>query len=143
MTTATTRFDASTLPRLDAASLKCLSPAAERLAKAKRSGVTLDAPRRYSRRIDRRRFLFLSKVDKAAEFIGTMPAAGQDLHVVTSPVESFGTWHLVGAFLQLMAPATITSLTAASLGFSADNIVDLFARLDSGEIGVATVLLST
>jgi hypothetical protein len=87
--------------------------------------------------------LFLSKVEQAAAFIGALPVAGEDLHVVTSPVESFGTWHLVGAFLQLAAPATISSLTAASLGFSSDNMADLFARLDSGEIGAATVLLST
>ena len=69
----------------------------------------------------------------AIQDIGDLPAAGEVIHVLTA--KRFSLFDVIRAVLHLRAPATISYLGIATLGFSTANVEGLAAMLDSGQVG--------
>ena len=96
--------------------------------------------RRHVRKSDRRVMLDARRLADAIEHIGRLPEPGGSFHLVTA--KRYSMWHVVQAVRHLAAPATIAYLGIATLGFSKQNIEDLLAALDSGDIGRVDFLFS-
>jgi hypothetical protein len=74
------------------------------------------------------------------EHIGRLPEPSEAYHMVTA--KRYSLWHIVLATLKLAAPAMITRLTIATLGFSKTNLEELLQLLDAGRIGKVDFLYS-
>ena len=96
--------------------------------------------RRHVRRTDRMVMLDARRLANAVEHIGRLPEPGEAFHLVTA--KQYSLWHVIKAALQLAAPAKISRLTVATLGFSRQNLEELLAALDAGDIGQVDFLFS-
>jgi hypothetical protein len=127
-----------TLPTMD---LDSVRPIFDELA-----GHEVDAgrqwvgDRRHVRRTDKQVLLDARRLRNAIEHIGRLPEAGEAFHLVTA--KRYSLWHVVKATLTLAAPAKIERLTVATLGFSRQNLEELLAALDAGDIGKVDFLFS-
>ena len=79
-------------------------------------------------------------ISNAIRTLDSLPAAGESWHIVVKG--NFAMFDLVGAVLELAAPATIARLDIATLGFSKTNLEELTALLDAGTIDRLTFLYS-
>ena len=100
----------------------------------------LVSDRRHVRRADKKVLLDARRLQNALGHIGRLPEPGESLHLVTR--KKYSLWHVVKATLTLGAPATIARLTIATLGFSRENLEELLALLDGGQIGAVDFLYS-
>ena len=118
-----------------------LRPVFDELAgEHKAAALELDADRKLIRRPTRRRMMDGLKVANAIRTLDGLPAAGESWHIVVRG--NFAMFDLIGAVLQLAAPATIARLDIATLGFSKTNVEELTAMLDAGTIGRLSFLYS-
>ena len=96
--------------------------------------------RRHVRRGDKAVLLDARRLNNAIEHIGRLPEPGEAFHLVTAG--RYSLWDLIKATLHLGAPATIRYLGIATLGFSRQNLEELLALLDGGQIGKVDFLFS-
>ena len=96
--------------------------------------------RKAIRRTDRRVLLDARRLKDAVKHIGRLPAPGEAYHLVTA--KRYSLWNVVQAVLQLAAPATIAYFGVATLGFSKQNLEELLALLDRGQIAKVDFLFS-
>lgn len=143
MTTPANSFDASTLPELPLDNLRSIFPADEAAHRAKSAGAKLESHRQYRRNVDNRRLLYLERIDRAVEIVGTLPAAGESIHLITAPADSVGTWHILEALLRLSDPAVCESLHVATLGINDVVTGALLQAIDAGRIRRCVLLAST
>ena len=92
------------------------------------------------RRTDKRVASGRPPAEDAVKHIGRLPAPGEAYHLVTA--KRYSLWNVVQAVLQLAAPATIAYFGVATLGFSKQNLEELLALLDSGQIAKVDFLFS-
>lgn len=125
------------LPKLPATGLTPLMPEA---GGGRKSVAKLDAGATLRRRVDRRRMVRLMEAKSAAQAIGTLPETNESLHAVMAG--TYDGFAILPAVLGLAAPATITRLTIATLGFNRANADDLFGLLDCGKVSACTLMAS-
>lgn len=80
------------------------------------------------------------QIKHAADAIGPIPGPSQAWHLVVGG--RWALWDAVPAILDLAAPATITTLHIATLGFSKLNVMELCRLLDEGKVGEVRLLCS-
>jgi len=96
--------------------------------------------RRHVRRTDRAVLLDARRLQDALTHVGRLPKPGEAFHMVTA--KRYSLWHVITATLQLAAPATIRYLGIATLGFSRENLEQLLALIDAGQIEKVDFLFS-
>lgn len=94
----------------------------------------------HARRPAGRQFVDALNVANAAAHLKELPAAGVTVHYITKG--NYSLFDTIPAILSLIAPAVITELYIATLGFSMKNVDALFAMLDRGDVGRARVVCS-
>ncbi|HEY0009884.1 MAG TPA: hypothetical protein VGB55_14240 [Tepidisphaeraceae bacterium] len=102
--------------------------------------VGLDEDHVLIRKPTRRRAfnaLHLSNLSKALE---RLPEDGESWHIVCKG--NWPAWSLVPRTLDLIAPARISWLGIATLGFSRDNVDELVQMLDAGDVAKCDLLFS-
>lgn len=129
---------ADNLPSFDCDSVKPLFEAESQTAR----NVAIDLPAdvKLLRRSAKRQMLHLMHVANAAQHLGELPANGESLHCVMKG--NYHAWDLVPAILQLAAPATITRLLVATLGFNKSNAAELIELYDAGQIKAVDFICS-
>lgn len=113
---------------------------AEYAADGKRNRIGLSTDPVMRREPDRRRLHRMNRESAAATQIGTLPRPGEDIVMIMT-----GAWHgfdLVGAVLDLAAPATIDTLRIATLGFNRLQAQRLAAMIDEGNVGRLVMVVS-
>jgi hypothetical protein len=100
----------------------------------------LNGDRKHVRQTGRQVMLDARRLDNALTHIGRLPERGEAFHLVTAG--GYSLWHIVKATQQLAAPATIARLSIATLGFSRQNLEELAAAMDAGQIGAVDFLYS-
>lgn len=98
----------------------------------KRHRIGLDSDPVMRREPERRRMQRLTREQAAAKQIGTLPHTGEDVCLIMT-----GGWHgfdLVGAMLELAAPAVIDHLRIATLGFNRLQAQHLADLIDAGQV---------
>jgi hypothetical protein len=100
----------------------------------------LEGDQRYEAPDTDRQFRDEMQARSAGEAIGRLPGPREAFHLAISG--KFALWDCVPAVLSLAAPATITSLYIATLGFSKANVESMATLLDAGEIGSITLIAS-
>ena len=104
------------------------------------AAIELDGDHKLIRTPTRRRMINGLGVPNAIRTLDGLPAAGESWHIVVKG--NFAMFDLIGAVLELAAPATIARLDIGTLGFSKTNLAELTAMLDAGTIGRLTFLYS-
>jgi hypothetical protein len=128
----------SSLPTLD---LDSIRPVFDPLAgEHQAAALDLGGDRRHIRRTDKQVLVDARRLQNALEHVGRLPEPGEAYHMVTA--KRYSLWHIVLATLKLAAPAMITRLTVATLGFSKTNLEELLQLLDAGRIGKVDFLYS-
>lgn len=102
--------------------------------------VELRRDRKLVRSATRRRAVNALQVANAVRPLDGLPAVGETWHLVVKG--NFALFDLVPAALKLAAPATIRRLDLVTLGFSKQNLQDLLALLDNGQVGSLALLYS-
>ena len=87
-----------------------------------------------------RRMVDLRKIANAAKTLDGLPVAGETWHLISKG--NFSQWDFIPAVLQLAAPATLSYLGIATLGFSKTNLEELLALLDAGTVAQVDFLYS-
>jgi hypothetical protein len=95
---------------------------------------------RLTRRSDKRVMIDALHRRNCVRDIEKLPEAGESFHIIARG--NFPLWSIVPATLTLAAPATITRLSIATLGFSAGNVTDLLSLFDAGRIAVVDIVAS-
>ena len=133
-----------TLRSFDAGQLKAITIAGEATIddaeKAMDLQAGLAADLKYATKAQRRQFKDLRQAKAARDHLERIPDAGEAFHCINRGM--YALWDLVPAIAQLATPAKIEQLHIATLGFSKQNADALFAMLDAGKIGAATLLCS-
>ena len=114
---------ASGLAAIDTAGLQ--SVFGELAGQHQAAALALDSDRKLIRTPTRRRMIDGLRVANAIRTLDGLPAAGESWHIVVRG--NFAMFDLIGAVLQLAAPATIARLEIGTLGFSRSNIEELTA----------------
>ena len=127
----------TTLDSLQALDLDRLKPFFAEPVEARNVGAGLKADRLHVARY-RRQLIDARRAKNAEAALPRLPQPGESLHLIASGL--WPAWALVGVMLTHAAPATITSLHLATLGFSRSNAEELLALLDAGRIGSVTML---
>lgn len=127
------------LKTLDPSGLKSIFP--EEVDQVRNTKAALPVDYKLVRKVERRRFVRLTKASAAAEHLGRLPRLRETIHSTMSA--AFDGWALVGAILQLASPATIRELDISTLGFNKANAEELLRMLDDGRIGTCRFLCST
>jgi len=110
------------------------------LRDAPKDPVDAKAGLRFEAGVRRREFKNWLSVANAVEAIRTLPAPGCSLHGIMRGNFSYA--DLVPAVLRLAAPATLTHVSATTLGFSV-RASSMFLRLiDSGQIGTVDFVVA-
>jgi hypothetical protein len=86
------------------------------------------------------RMMDLRKIANAAKHLDGLPAVGESWHIVSKG--NYSQFDFIPAILQLAAPATITYLAIATLGFSKNNLEELLLLLDADTVGTVDFLYS-
>ncbi|HEX4796179.1 MAG TPA: hypothetical protein VH370_20485 [Humisphaera sp.] len=92
------------------------------------------------RQSGKRRMVSALQARNAVRDIAELPALEESLHCVCRG--NFPLWSIVPASPKLAAPATITALYLATLGFSSSNAADLFELMDAGQIKTVAIVAS-
>lgn len=108
--------------------------------KPKPESIRLSDNPTLTRRIERRRFVELTKVNAAAEQLGVLPAPGETLHARMDG--SFDGFDLIPAILALIAPEPIGRLKIATLSFNRRNGERLLELIDAEKVHVCDFLCS-
>jgi hypothetical protein len=126
------------LKSLDLDGIKPVFP--ELVGLEKDAARQLVADQRHVRREAKHILLDARRLQNAIEHIGRLPEPGEAYHLVTA--KRYSLWNVIQATLQLAAPATIAYLGIATLGFSKQNLDELLAAIDAGQIGKVDFLFS-
>jgi hypothetical protein len=102
--------------------------------------LKLDSGRVMSSRQGKRTLVHLDQPRRAAEQLVRLPAPNETRHLVLNG--SYPLFALVPACIKL-AGAPITMLYIVTLGFSKENIADLSALVDSGQVRDVAIAAST
>lgn len=120
----------SALPSID---LDGLQPVFNELAgEEKNAAIQLRGDRRFSRQPTKRTLVDARRVANAARHLQRLPDPGESIHMVVAG--EYSLFDVIGATLQLAAPATISYLAIATLGFSRANLEQLLALIDADEV---------
>lgn len=92
----------------------------------------LDSERVFRQKFERRSTIHALHVKNAAKALDRLPDEDEVIHVLMAG--NFHGWDFVSAILSLAAPATISELYVATLGFSDANSGELLNYLDTGII---------
>ena len=112
----------------------------QRTARDQAPPIPLDGDRRHARTPRRRVFHNALRTKAAIEALNGLPADGETWHVVMAG--SYDSFDLVDAMLAHAAPATITDLHLATLGFNAANARRLLELHDTGQVRRCTMIVS-
>lgn len=93
-----------------------------------------------ARRTAKRTMVSALQSRNAIKEINVLPDHEETLHVICRG--NFPLWQIIPAILQMAAPATITELSIATLGFSTGNAIDLLNLIDAGQIGTTAIVAS-
>jgi hypothetical protein len=111
------------------------------IAETKRKPLgPLTARRTLRRESGKMRFRRVTREASCAEQIAPLPDEGQEL--VTIMTGNFHGWDLVGAVLQLSAPACIDALHVATLGFNKRQAIHLGDLIDADQVGACIMVVS-
>jgi hypothetical protein len=102
--------------------------------------LKLATGRTTSTRQTKRSLAHLDQPRRAAEQLGHLPGPDETRHLVLNG--SYPLFALVPAFIKL-AGAPITTLYIVTLGFSKDNIADLAALVEAGQVRDVAIAAST
>lgn len=113
----------------------------QRTARNRNLPIPLTGDRRLIRKPRRRLYHNASRTRAAAEALQGLPGDGETWHVLMSG--AYDSFDLVDAMLGHAAPATITDLYLATLGFNSPNARRLIAHLDGGQVTRCAMIVST
>src|SRR5258706_3024145 len=100
----------------------------------------LKCDQKYVSRARRRQMKDLRQVSAAQEHLERLPEAGEAFHCVIGG--QYPLWSLVPALAALVRPGRSEEAHIVTLSFSHQNAIALPAKLDAGEIGKVTFLVS-
>ncbi len=102
--------------------------------------VGLSEDRKLIQRNHKRRMIDARQTESLVETLGSLPSPRETYHIVICGKSSL--WDLVPAVLSLAAPAVITRLYVATLGFGNRQTEELSAMLDEGKVKVCRFVCS-
>jgi hypothetical protein len=126
------------LKTFDMSNVKPVFP--ELVGEHQAAAIQLDEDRKFIRTPTGRRFINGLGVSNAIRTLDGLPADGESWHIVVRG--NFAMFDLIGAVLELAAPATIARLDISTLGFSRSNIEELCLLLDSKKIDSLSFIYS-
>jgi hypothetical protein len=94
---------------------------------------------RHLRAAKSREFRANMKLENAAKAFAKIPKRGEALHLICNG--NFAAWNVVPAIMKLTG-AAIRRLDVSTLGFNRDNIFEMAALLDRGQIGELWLIYS-